>query len=37
MSGFSAVDWAEVILLAIVVVIGIGGILKVITQKDEDE
>ncbi len=34
MSGFSAVDWAEVIIIAIVVVIGVGGIIKVITSKD---
>lgn len=36
MSGFSVVDWAEVILISIVVVIGVGGIIKVITQKDEE-
>ncbi len=33
MSGFSAVDWAEVILLVIVVVVGVGGIIKVITSE----
>jgi len=35
MGGFSAVDWGEVILIGIVVVIGVGGIIKVITAKDE--
>ena len=34
MSGFSAVDWAEVILIGIVVVVGVGGIIKVIAKKD---
>ena len=37
MSGFSVVDWAEVILIGIVVVVGVGGIIKVITTKEEDE
>jgi len=35
MSGFSAVDWAEVVLLGIVVLVGVGGIIKVITTKEE--
>lgn len=35
MSGFSVVDWAEVILIGIVVVVGVGGIIKVITAKEE--
>jgi len=35
MGGFSAVDWAEVVIIGIVVVIGVGGIIKVITAKDE--
>ena len=37
MSGFSAVDWAEVILIGIVVVVGVGGIIKVITMKEEED
>jgi len=37
LSGFSVVDWAEVILIGIVVVVGVGGIIKVITTKEEDE
>ncbi len=37
MSGFSAVDWAEVVLISIVVVVGVGGIIKVITQKEDRE
>ena len=37
MSGFSVVDWAEVILIGIVVIVGVGGIIKVITTKEEDE
>ena len=36
MSGFSVVDWAEVILIGIVVVVGVGGIIKVITMKEEN-
>lgn len=35
MSGFSVVDWAEVVLIGIVVVVGVGGIIKVITTKEE--
>ena len=35
MSGFSVVDWAEVVLIGVVVVVGVGGIIKVITTKDE--
>jgi len=37
MSGFSVVDWAEVILIGIVVVVGVGGIIKVITAKEEQD
>ncbi len=36
MNGFSIVDWAEVILIGIVVIVGVGGIIKVITQKDDE-
>ena len=36
MSGFSVVDWAEVILIGIVVIVGVGGIIKVITKKEEN-
>jgi len=36
MSGFSAVDWAEVMLIGIVVIVGVGGIIKVITQKEDE-
>ncbi len=35
MSGFSVVDWAEVVLIGVVVVVGVGGIIKVITTKEE--
>ncbi len=35
MSGFSIVDWGEVILICVVVVIGVGGIIKVITMDDK--
>ena len=33
MGGFSAVDWAEVVLIGVVVIVGIGGIIKVIREK----
>ncbi len=36
MSGFSIVDWGEVILIGMVVIVGVGGIIKVITMKDEE-
>jgi len=35
LSGFSVVDWAEVVLIGIVVIVGVGGIIKVITMKEE--
>ncbi len=35
MSGFSMVDWGEVILIGIVVIVGVGGIIKVITSKED--
>ncbi len=35
MGGFSVVDWAEVLIIGLVIVVGLGGILKVITAKDE--
>ncbi len=35
MGGFSVVDWAEVLIIGLVIVVGLGGILKVITTKDE--
>ncbi len=31
------VDWAEVILIGIVVIVGVGGIIRVITMKDDEE
>ncbi len=36
MSGFSVIDWAEVVLIGIVVIVGVGGIIKVITKEEED-
>ena len=36
MGGFSIVDWSEVILIGMVVIVGVGGIIKVITMKDEE-
>lgn len=37
MSGFSVVDWGEVVLICIVVVVGVGGIIKVITTDDKKD
>jgi len=37
MSGFSVVDWGEVVLISIVVIVGVGGILKVILTEDKED